>query len=378
MKPVRACVLSAALGVFLLEADAYFGKHDGRLGFCILGILLLAGLLYDFYESAQSLIHPRRLDMGFVAGLDFAGRKSDALRNAKSAGRNQIVLPMLTGLILGLLTGHSPLFVLSVPLLYPLESLLITLLILALLRFDALPLSKRKFSGGNSQDTRRLPSVPFFLGLTHALSRSLSSWIPGRYGWILRRKLIHLMRADPVFLAIYLLVLTALGIQFLWTWSAIASATFALTACMLSLTLVQLASSESDASYREMAYLMPPEGAKYRTDLLLSLAIAGSFIAYFTAANFLHRGTGEGWATMGHAREFWQPILTLAAFPLLLMSEKPGMVKTTDARVVLNFAYLGLAGSLFIFPLVGAGLVAAVLCFALIRCLQFLEPVAPT
>jgi hypothetical protein len=377
MKAARVILISALLGIVLRGADSYFGVNDGRFAFCVLGVLLPGGLLFDFYSSAQSLMHPRRLDTAFVGAMDYAGRVKEALRNAKAAGFDQTIVPVLSGLMLGLTGRHSPPFIAAALAVFPLESLLVTLLLMAIIRFGALPVSGRKFAGSNRRDTQSLPAVPFFLDLTHRLAKSCSAWIPGRYAWIFRRKLIHLFRADPVFLIIYVAFLSALGFEFMIHWSLIASVTYALTACMLSLTLVQLASTEGDESYRQLAFLMPGEEVKFRFDLLLMLLTAAVFVLYFAAAAFLHKGRGEEWVDIslfGNPRGFWQAILTLAVFPLLLMAEKAGTVKTTDARVVLNFCYLGLAASLFMFPFLGTAIVAAIGAVALARCLRMIRP----
>jgi hypothetical protein len=345
----RYALAGAAMGLVIVPADNYWGRGDGVLAAWVLALFLLGGLLFDFFSSAQSLMQPRRLDLLFVCGADYARRKSLASRDAIAASWRQAGLPVIALLALGAFKGLRPAFLGGVAALFCVESLLVTSALLLAVRLEWLPVSARKFTGEGAAAVSAFggATASFFLKSTHASARVLAAWMPAPYAWIIRRKLLYLFRIDTVFVILYVFFLSALGAQLDVTWSVFACAIFSLAGAMVSLTLVQIASDQCEDLYGQCAYMLPLRRFNRIANLLLSFSIVAIFSAYFAASTLAHQGMAAG-ASQG----FWQVLITGAAFPFLL-AEKEGARKTPDARVVLNIGYLGISGVLFMFPVFG-------------------------
>ncbi|HKP95331.1 MAG TPA: hypothetical protein VJ385_06195, partial [Fibrobacteria bacterium] len=314
----RLVPAGALMGLFVIGADDYFGTGDGAFGFRILGVFLLAGLLSGFALALDPLRHPRRLDSLFVSAATRARRKSIVYRNTLENALTQPVLPCLALLVICIAKGYGPGPIAGLLGIFLLESALVSGMLAAVIRWGLIPVSRKAFPGdGASSFAFGGGSDAVFIAATFSVSRLLSGWLPGPYAWIVRRKLIYLLRADAVSVLIYLCLVLALGTAFSVHWNPLGAAVFTVAGTMLSLTLVQIALAESEAHYRTCSYFLPGEWLNYRSNLALYLAVALPFPAFFGVSAAFHGDAALSRLSGG----FLQISVTCIAFPFLLMAE---------------------------------------------------------
>lgn len=253
------------------------------------------------------------------------------------------------------------------------ESASAVLAMFLLVRFGWIPVSGKKYLARESSPGPPLgaAAASMLIRWSRALADAAARWLPGPYGWLLRRKLLYLMRTDPVYLAIHVGLTLILSVQFTLTWGFNMSAVFTLVNLLLCLTLLQIAFREPDARYGACAHFLPPRRYDYRVTVFLYLCIASILFALFAAGCILHMGLA-GALTY---RAFWHVLATSAALPFLLACERPyrgpaGEAWTYNSRIILNFCYLGLAGWLFMFSWAGVLTTVVVLFLSMLACLR--------
>jgi hypothetical protein len=355
------------LGTAVAGADMYFGKSRSLIGAFILGVLLLGGLVFEFLAAVQPLRSPRALDADFLAGADYAERKRIALRQLRSTLLRQVWMPLGALCVAGAQLGLSLSRLAGVAAVLAGEAALVSLAMMGAVRFGWVRLSRKRFQaagpgGTGASDAFGAAAATFLIRRSAAAARILTGWIPDPERWILRRKLLYLLRADPVYLIIHTLLIAVLALGFNTAWSFNLSAVFTVAAIQLSLTLLQIAFREPDAYYAQCGHFLPPRSVDRRATLFLFLAIAGLLCAPFAAGCLAHMGIGGALTS----RAFWHVLATGAALPLLISLDPPraaaalGGASDINARVVLNFCYLGLAAWLFMFSWSGVAFTAAV------------------
>jgi hypothetical protein len=244
------------------------------------------------------------------------------------------------------------------------ESAVVTFAMISAVHFGWLRVSRKRFTASEARasDAFGAAAASFLIRRSAAAARIATGWIPGPDRWMLRRKLLYLFRADPIYLIIHALLIAVLAIRFNTAWSFNLSAVFTVAAIQLSLTLLQIAFREPDAYYALSGHILPPRRIDRRATLFLFLAISGLLCAPFAAGCMAHMGIG---GALGY-RAFWHVLATAAALPLLISLDPPraaaalGGASDMNARVILNFCYLGLAAWLFMFSWPGVAFTAAV------------------
>jgi hypothetical protein len=332
------------LGAVLAFADTYFGKGRGVIGAFILGVLVLGGMLFEFLTAIQSLRFPRRLDADFVFGL---GIPLAALCVMGIALRLKVWLVAGTGFALAA------------------EAFVLAAAMLGCIRAGVIPVSRKKFLSARTRpaDTFNASAAARLILFSHRAARVLTEWIPGPERWLLRRKALYLLRTDPVYLAIHLALLVLLAAVLDFRAGFNTAAVFTLTAILLTLTLSQFAFREPDKLYLECAYYLPARRMEHRATLALSLTVTAALLIPFALGWGLQAGAHDAFAS----RAFWHAAVTGMAFPFLLSLDPPGLLgKEWDmnSRAILNFAYLGIGGVLFMFGWGGVSATAAVALFA--------------
>jgi hypothetical protein len=347
---------SLLLGVAIAGADMYFGKGNGKTGAFLLGVLVCGGMAFEYLIAIHPLRNPRALDVDFVCGADYARRRAEAVRHLRSALVRQIRIPLAALGLLGLLgagLGLGLFKVLGIGAVLGLESLGLAALMITSIRLGWIRISRKKFLSRESRaaDAFGAATASRLIRLSHAVSHRLTRWIPGPERWLLRRKLLYLFRTDPVYLAIHLSLTAALAAQFNIAWGFNLNAVFTLANLALSLTLLQIAFREPDAYYGRCAHFLPAYRFDQRATLMLFAAISAALLIPFALGCFIHMG----WADTLSSRAFWHVIITALGLPFLIAMEPPklpGPMRVewdVNARAVLNFCYLGLAGWLFMF-----------------------------
>lgn len=363
-------------GLMLVQIDNYFGHKDGMLAFSILGVQLFSGLVFGFYASTHSLRQPRRLDLAFVCGADYAARKAEARRAVWAASWREPGIPLLALAVLGVVKGLGFPTTASVAATFCLESLAVTLVLLTAVHRDWLPISRRKFHGEADAQLASLGGVTasLFLRSTRTAAGFLTGRVPAPYGWLIRRKLLYLFRQDPVLLILYVVIQACLGVQFNIAWSALVTAAFSLVGVMLSLTLIQIGTEDCEEYYRRCAYFLPPRLVDYRGSLALALSVSLAFMVYFALSTVSHQGLAASLGSPG----FWQVLVTGTAFPFLMMADGPDSRLSINHRAALNFSYLGIAAILFMFPVWGIASATLVMAGAVFLCLRHARIVGKT
>lgn len=373
---LAAAAFTCLLGTAVTGADMYFGKGNGKTGAFLLGVLVLGGLAFEFLSAIHPLRFPRALDAGFLAGAAYADRKRAALRQLRAALLRQAWMPLAALCVAGAQLGLPIPKLAGIAAALAAESAVVSFAMMGAVHFGWLRISRQRFTASgfrasDASDAFGAAAASFLIRRTASAARIATGWIPGPERWILRRKLLYLFRADPVYLSIHVFLLAVLAVRFNIAWGFNLSAVFTLAAIQLSLTLLQVAFREPDAFYGPCGHYLPPRRVDRRATLFLFLAIAGLLCAPFIAGCVAQMGPGGALTS----RAFWHVLATAAALPLLLSLDPPraaaalGGESDLNARVVLNFCYLGLAGWLFMFSWPGVAFTAAVgaLCAYLLR-----------
>jgi hypothetical protein len=355
---------SLLLGIAIAGADMYFGKGNGKTGAFLLGVLVCGGMVFEYLLAIHPLRNPRALDVDFVYGADYARRRDEAVRHLRFALVRQIWIPLAALGLLGAGLGLRPFKVLGIGAVLALESLGLAALMIASIRWGWIRVSRKKFLSRESRaaDAFGAATASRLIRLSHAVSHRLTRWIPGPERWLLRRKLLYLFRTDPVYLAIHLSLTAALAVQFNIAWGFNLNAVFTLVNLVLSLTLLQIAFREPDAYYGRCAHFLPARRFDQRATLMLFLAVSVSLLLPFSLGCLVHMGLPDALST----RAFWHVAATALGLPFLMAMEPPRLPGSTgiewgmNARIVLNFCYLGLAGWLFMFSWPGVAVSGAV------------------
>jgi hypothetical protein len=357
--------VSLALGAGLAGADSYFGKGRGVIGAFILGLLVLGGMLFEFLAAIQSLRYPRRLDAEFVSGMAYAQRVAASSRLIRSAWRRQIGIPIAALFVMGILLRLKAWLMAGTGLGLAAESFVLAAAMLGCIRSGLIPVSRKKFLSARTRpaDALTASAAARLILFSRGAARMLTEWIPGPERWLLRRKLLYLFRADPVYLGIHLALLGVLAAVLDFRAGFNTAAVFTLTAILLTLTVSQFAFREPDRMYLECAYYLPARRIEHRATLALSLAVTVALLIPFALGWVLQAGAHGAFAS----RAFWHALVTGLAFPFLLSLDPPGLLGREwdmNSRSILNFAYLGIGGILFMFGWGGVAATAAVALFA--------------
>ncbi|HLP42988.1 MAG TPA: hypothetical protein VK465_15880 [Fibrobacteria bacterium] len=365
---MRIAWMGVFTGLLLIPADNYFGKGDGTLGFLVLGSLLLGTMLIEFQGILRLIRHPRFLDILFVGGASSERRIALAVDAVLESARLQPILPSIAILVVAAVKGYGPWYIAALFGSILLESALICGIFVTLVKLGMVPLSTARYSGSET-------SVPGFLGsrsgsfliaTTYSLARRISRFLGTPYGWLVRRRLLHVFRVDPVFNLIYAGFILCLGGVLALEWNQRAGAVFSVVGTLLTLTLIQLATADCDTHFRESPYLFPGAWKDCRSSLVVYLAIAALFSCFFGVTTIIHGGVPNLSAVIG----FLQTPITCLGFPFLLVTVGPNRQWTMNNRVLMNLCFLGLAGSLFLFGSIGFGAALGVLAWAMYRCNQ--------
>ena len=373
---LAAAAFTCLLGTAVTGADMYFGNGNGKTGAFLLGVLVLGGLVFEFLSAIHPLRFPRALDAGFLAGADYADRKRAALLQLRAALLRQAWMPLAALCVAGAQLGLSIPKLAGIAMALAAESAVVSFAMMGAVHFGFLRISRKSFTASDSRasdasEAFGAAAASFLIRRSASAARIATGWIRGPERWILRRKLLYLFRADPVYLAIHVFLIAVLAVRFNIAWSFNLSAVFTLVAIQLSLTLLQIAFREPDGYYGPCGHFLPPRRVDRRATLLLFLAVAGLLCAPFILGCVAHMGAGGAITS----RAFWHVLVTGAALPFLISLDPPraaaalGGESDLNARVVLNFCYLGLAGWLFMLSWPGVAFTAAVgaLCAYLLR-----------
>lgn len=367
-KAGRFAIAAIAAGIVMWRADVYFGSTvispaNGGFAVRVLALLLAFGITIDFLAALPELRLPRREDVLFVAGADYDARKRRLLAGIASSAVRWPGLPCAAVIVVAVIEGLSFAAIAKAIALFLAETLVLSGAFLALVKLGWIPPSRKGYLG-RSGSSGRNPGATFSLRATASGVRLLTRGLSHPYRWLAARQLLGTVRQDPVSIGLYGAVLIALGAQF-WIWDRLAPlAAFVLTACMLTLTLFRTLTDRNRAYADACAYLFPPAWIRHRCDIALMLILSGIFLAYFLAAARHHLGSAAA----------WQCAATLIAFAFLQAVDGPGRIARPDARMILNFCYLGLAGVLFMFPFWG---IAAALSVAAIGAVASIRHALP-
>ncbi|MEO7426437.1 MAG: hypothetical protein ABI036_14710 [Fibrobacteria bacterium] len=356
-------------GIMLTVVDQVWGNRTGLFAICLLSLGLAAALAFEFLDLRQALTFPRRLESLFVAGSDYGRRKKSVQAALLASARTLSVFAVIAGTIVMIIPWRHPLGIIAMPALLCLETWAGTGLFWLVAEKEWLSPSRERFSGIGRGSLSKPPKGRLAGSLvrqSQALAHALTAALPAPYAWLARRKLLFLLRLDPVSLALYLLAIVICGIAFLGAGSIFMAGFFASIGCMVTLTLAQTVFTECDRFYRENAFLFPPRRFGFRCDLAMAMVIAAGFGLYFFLAACRLLGAGAAL----RSQSLWQTWITLAAFAGLVIVDAYASGRTREARTALSFCYLGIAGIMYMFPLYGWIAALAVLAGVTAQCLR--------
>lgn len=365
---VRIAWMGVLAGLFLMPVDNYFGNGDGTLGFLLLGALLLGTMLIEFQGVLQPIRHPRSLDVLFVGGASRERRIALAVNAVLESAKLQSILPSIAIVVVAAVKRYGPGYIAALVGSILLESALICGMLVCIVKWGMVPLSTARYSGSNSSILGFLGSrsSSFIIAPTYSLARRVSGFLGAPYGWLIRRRLLHVFRVDPVFNLIYVGFILFLGGALALEWNQSAGAAFSVVGTLLTLTLIQLATAGCDALSREASYLFPGIWKDCRSRLVLYLAVAALFSVFFGVTTLFRGGIPNLSAVTG----FLQTFITCLGFPFLLVTVAPYGQWTLNNRILMNLCFLGLAGALFIFGPIGFGAALVGLAWAMHGCNQ--------
>lgn len=360
--PFRLAAAGAGLGLVATTIDQIWGGRDGRLatGLILAGSAGTLGL--EYLGLAKELREPRRLDAWFIGGAGFPARKRRALAGASQSAFH-IMLAGGTGLALArAIHWRDPAGVIFALTLLVVATMGILICFRTVVARDWIPLSRARFPGAATSEGAAKASVSeSWIQASSVFTGAAAGWLAAPYAWLARRKLLFLLRKDPITVGLAAAGMLAGGAAFLASGDLFLCGFFALTGCMVTLASAQNAWRRCDAIGIAHGHLYPPERITARCDIGFAAAIAALYSGYFTFAAIALRGFSSA---MG-SQAVWQFWITASAFACLIHQDtrRPG-----PAMALLAFAYLGIGGVFFMFPGWGIALAAAALATSAVPC----------
>lgn len=357
----RARMAGAAfgLGLLFIPMDLYWGNGHGVLALALLLAGSAASQSFEYARYAGLLRRPRLLDAYLVAGASYAQREDIVRSAADRIALQSGAAALLAGFTALAPQARRPVFAISGLAGIALEAFLMWGAFRLAVSRGWFPPSRAAFHGRTDSGRRWLRGAgAAWLSFTGALASRVTGKLPAPYGWLLRRKALHLIRQDPMAPLLFAVLALVSAAAFRASGNLFLCGFFALAGCMAALVLVRRAVADCDRFAESHGYLFPPQRFRFRCDWASALALAAPFPLYYALCAASLLGPGAALRT----QSVWQMAISAFAFACLIAADAHAPGRSEPARATLAAGYLGIAGVLFMFPAYGialAGLVAA-------------------